>query len=147
MTHYVIASLLTFFTTLFLAAFVYFKHPKSLPNRLYALEELSAALWIFCYFKMITSPDVVSGLFWSRALHVGALFIPLLFLHFGMISLNLGQEKKKVIIAYYIFCFILLALLPTKLFVMDAAPKFSFRYFIVPGPLYHLFTLFLYTIP
>ena len=145
MTHYVIASLLTFFTTLFLAAFVYFKHTKSLPNWLFALEELSAAFWSFCYFKMITSLDVAAGLFWARALHAGALFIPLLFLHFGMVSLNLSQEKKKVIIVYYVICIILLALLPTKLFVLDAAPIFSFRHFIVPGPLYHLFTLYFFT--
>jgi signal transduction histidine kinase len=145
MTHYIIASLLTFFTTLFLAVFVYFKNPKSLINRLYALEEFSAAFWIFCYFKMITSANVATGLFWSRALHAGAVFIPLLFLHFGMILLNLSQEKRKIIVVYYIFCFILLALLPTKLFVLDAAPKFAFRYFIVPGPLYHLFTLYFFT--
>jgi len=145
MTHYIIASLLTFFTTLFLAVFVYLKNTKSPINRLYALEELSAAFWIFCYFKMIISANEVTGLFWARALHVGALFIPIFFLHFGMVLLDLNQEKRRIIITYYLVCFILLALLPTPLFVLAAAPKFSFRYFIVPGTLYHLFTLYFFT--
>jgi signal transduction histidine kinase len=145
MTHYIIASLLTFFTTLFLAVFVYLKNTKSPLNRLYALEELSAAVWIFCYFKMITSLDSGGGLFWSRALHVGALLIPLFFLHFSLFLLNKNQEKRKVIITYYLTCFILLALLPTRLFVLDATPKFTFGYFIVPGTFYHLFTLYFFT--
>ena len=142
MTHYIIASLLTCFTTFFLALVVFFKNKESPVNRVYAIYSLNLAFWSFSYFKMITAPDEVTGLFWSRALHIGAIFIPMLFLHFGMIFLNINREKRKIIIAGYLICFILLALLPTRLFVMDAVPKFSFHYFIVPGILYHLFSLF-----
>lgn len=144
MTHYIIASLLTFSTTLLLALFVYFKNKESSLNRVYAIYSLSMAVWSFSYFKMITSPDRVTGLLWSRALHIGALFIPILFLHFGMVLLDIHQKKRKIIISGYLISFILLALLPTPLFVVDAAPKFTFKYFIVPGILYHLFTGFFF---
>jgi len=144
MTHYIIASLLTFSTTLLLALFVYFKNKESSVNRVYAIYSLSMAVWSFSYFKMITSPDRVTGLLWSRALHIGALFIPILFLHFGMVLLDIHQKKRKIIISGYLISFMLLALLPTPLFVVDAAPKFTFKYFIVPGILYHLFTGFFF---
>jgi signal transduction histidine kinase len=61
-----------------------------------------------------------------------------------MVLLDIHQKKRKIIISGYLISFILLALLPTPLFVVDAAPKFTFKYFIVPGILYHLFTGFFF---
>ncbi len=142
--HYVISSLFIFILTLFLAFFIYFKNKKSIINRRYALYSLVMALWSFSYFRMIASATHAEGLFWARALHVPAIFIPVFFLHFGTALLKMSRQKKKIIISSYAFAFILLSVSFNPLFVKDAAPKFSFNYFIVTGPLYHAFTAFFF---
>jgi signal transduction histidine kinase len=143
MIYYIIAQLLNTFTTLVLGIFVYLKNRKSLVNKLFALNCLTIAIWAFSFAQMAAAQNETAGLFWSRALHVGAIFIPVFFLHFTCALLDIVHEKKRFIIAAYTVGFIMLAFVPTNLFVSHTVSVVGFKYFVGPAGLqYHLFPLF-----
>jgi signal transduction histidine kinase len=145
MIHYVTAQLLNTFTTLVLGIFVYLKNRRSLVNKMFALNCLTIAIWAFSFAQMALSKNEAEGLFWSRALHVGAIFIPVTFLHFTCALLNIVHEKRKILIAAYIISFSMLALVPTNLFVSHTVSAVGFKYFVGPAGLqYHLFPLFFF---
>jgi signal transduction histidine kinase len=143
MIYYIIAQLLNAFTTTVLGLFVYLKNRGNLANRLFALHGLAIAIWAFSFAQMAMAQNEAEGLFWSRALHVGAIFIPVFFLHFICALLNIVQEKRKILIAAYIIGFSMLAFVPTNLFVSHTVAVVGFKYFVGPAGLqYHLFPLF-----
>jgi len=82
MIYYSIAQLLNVFTILVVGLFVYFKNRRSVINRMFAFHSLAIAIWAFSFAQMAASQNEVEGLFWSRALHVGAILIPVFLLHF-----------------------------------------------------------------
>lgn len=145
MNNYIISSLATSFTTLALALFVFLKNKKRPLNRTFALYTVSIGVWSYGFYRMITASNIEQGLFWSRALHIGALFIPTLFLHFVLIMIERAKKQKKIIIATYIISFIFLLLCPTKFFVSTPVPKDVFRYFVNPGPLYWAYPAFFFS--
>jgi len=143
MIYYIIAQLLNTFTTIVLGLFIYLKNRGNLVNRMFALHCLTIAIWAFSFAKMAAAQNEVEGLFWSRALHVGAILIPVFFLHFTCALLNIVHEKRKIIIAAYIIGFSMLAFVPTNLFVSHTVSVVGFKYFVGPAGLqYHLFPLF-----
>jgi signal transduction histidine kinase len=145
MIYYVIAQLLNTFTTIVLGLFVYLKNRGNLVNRMFALHCLTIAIWAFSFAQMAVAQNAVEGLFWSRALHVGAIFIPVFLLHFICALLDIVHEKKKILVAAYIIGFSMLAFVPTNLFVSHTVAVVGFKYFVGPAGLqYHLFPLFFF---
>jgi signal transduction histidine kinase len=145
MIYYIIAQLLNAFTTTVLGLFVYLKNRKNLVNKMFALHALAIAIWAFSFAQMAMAQNETEGLFWSRALHVGAILIPVFFLHFICALLNIVHEKRKILIGAYIMGFSLLALVPTNLFVSHTVAVMGFKYFVGPAGLqYHLFPLFFF---
>jgi signal transduction histidine kinase len=143
MIYYSIAQLVNVFTILGVGLFVYLKNRRRLINKRFASHSLAIAIWSFSFAKMATSQNEAQGLFWSRALHVGAIFIPVFLLHFICTLLNIVQEKRKIIIAAYIIGFTMLAFVPTNLFVSHTVSVAGFQYFVGPaGIQYHFFPLF-----
>lgn len=145
MDHNVISSILTCFTCLSLSILAYLKKRKSPLNRIFALYSLSVAIWSFGFLKMITARNSEEGLFWARALHIGAIFIPMLYVHVACAFLNITHQKKRAILIGYTICFLLLSICFTPLFVSHAPARPHFRFFVGHGILYHLFTLFFFT--
>jgi signal transduction histidine kinase len=145
MINYIIAQLLNAFTTLVLGLFVYLKNTRSLVNKMFILHTLAIAIWAFSFAQMAAAQNEVAGLFWSRALHVGAILIPVFLLHFICAFLNIVYEKRKVLIGAYIISLIMLAFVPTNLFVSHTVAVVGFKYFVGPAGLqYHLFPLFFF---
>lgn len=139
LNHYAIAPLMTSFTTFLLAAFVYLKNRKGKTNRIFALYYLSITLWSFCQgllFYAQNPQDKAMALLWARLLHCGVFFIPTLFVHFVLIFLDEIKRRKNVVALGYLISFFLLVICPTKLFIKDMVPKFSFIYIVEPGALY-----------
>ena len=52
-------------------------------------------MWAFGFAMAITAPDKTMGLFWIRFLNVGAILIPLFFLHFVFSLLKIYWQKKS----------------------------------------------------
>lgn len=124
-----------------LGAVVYFKNRKREINIRYALFCFFVAFWSFCYFLWQIAQDRNLALFWARGLMVGAIFIPVCFLHFVLLLLDIYKTKKKIVnIGYLIFFFFLLVDL-TPWFVNDVKPKMFFRFWPEPGPLFGFFLL------
>lgn len=124
-----------------LGAVVYFKNRKREINIRYTLFCFFVAFWSFCYFLWQIAQDRDPALFWVRGLMVGAIFIPVCFLHFVLLLLDIYKTKKKIVnIGYLIFFFFLVADF-TPWFVSDVKPKLFFRFWPEPGPLFGFFLL------
>ena len=145
LTAYVIANIITAICNLSLAFFVYFKDKKNSVNINYFLLNTSVALWAFGFAMAITASDKTMGLFWIRFLNVGAILIPLFFLHFIFSLLKIYRQKKALVISTYIISFFFLILNFTPLFTQDVVPKMIFKSWAVPGPLYPLFIIMFFS--
>ena len=145
LTAYVIANIITALCNLSLAFFVYFKDKKNIVNINYFFSNLSIALWAFGFAMAITAPDKTMGLFWIRFLNVGAILIPLFFLHFVFSLLKIYRQKKALVISTYIISFFFFILNFTPLYTQDVVPKMIFKSWAVPGPLYPLFAIMFFS--
>ena len=125
-----------------IAAYVYLKDPRKLTNVTYALFAVSVCWWTACEAAAIVT-DAPRALWLWQLCHVGVIAIPIFFMHFVVSLLGPeAQRRKRPLLgwSYVIGCCFLL-LIRTPLFMPDAVPKFSFRSFINPGPLYPWFLL------
>ena len=139
---YIVTSLVTALSSLFLGCFVYRKDTKSLVNFTYLLMSLTISLWSFSLFICHTSPDIYQAFFWNKMVHFWTIFIPITFFHF--ILYHLGNVKKRINILYlgYVLAIIFALFLLSDLFIVELQPKFDFRIWPVPGVIYPFFLLF-----
>ncbi len=145
LTAYVIANIITAFCNLFLSIFVYFKDNKNIININYFLLNSSIALWAFGFAMAITAADKTTGLFWIRFLNIGAILIPLFFLHFIFSLLKIYWQKKALVITTSAINFLFLILNFTSFYTKDVAPKLIFRSWAIPGSLYPLFIVMFFS--
>lgn len=145
---YAFTGLINAITSTFLGFLVYSKNRKDKVNQSFALFCLSVAVWSYAYYFWPGAQEKAAVLFWFQVLHIGAIFIPICYLHFVLVWINLYQEKKRVLKLGYLVSFILCFFVFTPLFIKDMVPKFSFQYWAEPGILYHffLFIFFIYSI-
>jgi len=141
LNHYVIAFCVTALTHFILAVIIYAKGRQRLTNITYALYSVAISWWSIFEAVAITRTDAQAGLFWWRLNHVGVIFIPVFFVHFVISLLEPHQRirRRYVVRATYLFGVIALILNATPILIHEVVPKFSFRYFINPGLVYHIF--------
>ncbi len=140
--YYQIGSIVTAIISMSVGLLVYYRNKQNIINITWVFLSLSIAVWSFSTFMMTFSKDIIEGIFWSRALHLGAIFIPAFFIHFSAAILGLDSDKKKIIIFAYILSTILSIInLFTPLLISSAAHKLTFNYYPVAGRLYILFLL------
>ena len=87
--YYAISGLVNAIGSAFIGLFVYLGNRRNNINKIFGLLCLSIVLWSFPYYLWQISTTTESALFWSRLLMVGAIFIPITYLHFVLIFLNL----------------------------------------------------------
>jgi signal transduction histidine kinase len=138
MNIFALSGLINAISVSILGGFVYIKNKSSEINRRYALFCFFVAFWSYNYFFWQIAKDAKTALFFSRSLMAGAIFIPICFLHFVLILLNLVEQKKKnLIFGYFIFS-VFFILNFTHYFVKGVAPKLFFPFWpeagIVFGP-------------
>lgn len=125
-----------------LGLLVFLKNKKSLVNRAFAILCLADATWSFPYIFWPLAKTSQEALFWFQLLHIGASFTSIAYLHFASSWLDLYKNKIKKIVRWgYLlaFCFSLSVFSP--LFIKEMVPKFTMRFWAVPGPLYHFYLL------
>ncbi len=134
-------------TILFIAIglFVYVRDRKSLVHKTFFRFCLSVSAWTSCYVIWLSSSTYESALFWIRALHVGAVFIPVTYLHHVLTFLKWDKEKKMkfLIKGGYVLSFFLLSISFTPFFVKKIEPELFFPYWPRPGIFYHFFIFYL----
>jgi signal transduction histidine kinase len=109
---------------------------------------LSIGFWGFFLFLMFTSKKLSEGIIWSRALQIGAIFIPITFFHFVLALLDLEKEKRYILRFGYFISLLLLMLNFTPLFVKGASYKPLVKCFYPDaGPTYFLYILIYFIYP
>ena len=116
--------------------FIYLKNRRSSINKLWGFFSFTIAFWSFCYMFWQLSALRTSALFWCRSLMVGAIFIPVAFLHFLLVWLELYENKKKLLSFCYGISFVALVLNFTPYFVKDVRPILYFKYWPQAGVFY-----------
>ena len=138
--HFTFSGLLTSIATFLLGIIVLLGDRwKKRLYLIFALYSFSISLWSFCVSKF--TPDFQDPtLIWGRLLHLGAILIPVFFIHFIYIFLN--SKNKKILSIIYCFgsVFIILNLL-THLFIKGTTNKIYYR-FPTPSVTYPLFFSF-----
>jgi PAS domain S-box-containing protein len=145
MTYYSLSALINCLTSFVLGSYVLYKNRKAPLNIAFSFFVFSTGAWALCYFFWQLSLDGASALFWCRGLMVGAIFVPVSFFHFILILLRIYNEKKRLLFFSYLFSLVFLIANLTPLFVRDVVPRLGFRFWPVPGILFHpyLFVYFL----
>ncbi|MFH1361227.1 MAG: ATP-binding protein [bacterium] len=129
-----------------LAVFVFFKAPKQLLNRVFALYCLCVSWWSFFSILMINAPSEVSATFWDRLCLVGVVFIPSTFIHFNYILLGYLPRFRRFILTTYILSAFFFVANFFPLLVEHTSPKFGLNYYTDPGPFYLPFVVYFFTL-
>ncbi len=122
-----------------LGTYVLFKNPRPITNRLFAAFAYFAGLWGATYAMWVISKDMERALFWNRALMVGCVPIPSVFLHFVISFLGQNSKKRGIVFSSYIVSGLILIAVPTPFLVASVSPKAGFPYWANPGPLFSLY--------
>lgn len=126
-------------TSAILGLFVYYRNPKNIVNQTYAFFNLSVFFWAIGYIFWPLAADKATTLYWFRVLHIGAIFVPLTFFHFTISFL--GIKRKFLVKLGYILGIFFLVFDFNPLFIQDMRPVSIFKFWGVPGPLYHLYLI------
>jgi signal transduction histidine kinase len=143
--YYAITGLVNAIGSVLLGLFIYLKNRKDKINQTFGLLCLSIALWSFPYYIWQISNTERAAFFWSRALMVGAIFIPVTYLHFVFTFLETYRSKRKFLILSYILAFIFFGLNFTPLFVKNVVPELYFPFWPKPGIFLHPFLVMFFS--
>ena len=113
---------------------------KSRVNKIWLWFNLSATIWSFGYFAMISTSAKEVAWISQVIMHLAATLIPVLYLHFILEITKKITRHRKMLIFAYILSLVFLFLTPTRLFIQDVVPKYIFDFVVDAGPLYIFFT-------
>lgn len=123
-------------TAFLLGAYILSKNMRNVVNQTAFLLTTSTSVWSFGLASEVISLSMDSGLFWSRFLHSGVIFIPVTYFHFIAALLGIDKPKKRIIQAAYCAATLLFILNIKGFVVPSVSPKGFFNYYTNPGPLY-----------
>ena len=143
-THIGLSALLTSVTTAALGAFVLIKNSQSSLYRVFSLYSFSIALWSGFLALHVSTENRQFAIFTGKYLHVGAAFIPVMFVHF--VSEFFGDRKHLInsafLIVLYLIAGALIVLCVNGTLVSDVAPKYGIKYLMVANPGYIYLVMF-----
>jgi hypothetical protein len=118
-----------------------------LRNRLglfFAFFMLSGAVWSFGYGMWLLSTEGVDALWWVKVLTLGSLFIPVTYLHWVTIFLNVESQKKTVLFLSYVLSSVFLLTLLFNQLIVGLEEELLFPFWPQGGLLYGLYILLVY---
>lgn len=148
MNPFALSGLLAFISSFILGIFSLIKGKNAL-HKIWSAFNISAAIWGLGAFKFASTLDRDAVFFWIRFGHIGAILLPVLFVHFIFELLEI--HKKNILYLIYgiglIFSILNISdwLGITKSFIVNL--RYVFNSFYVdspPGPLYFLFVAFFF---
>ena len=118
------------------------RNPKSFTVQLWFLMSVAVGLWSFSLLLLLLNQTEQQGILYSKLLHVGASFTPILFCHFVLSFLYQLQKKKFFLLVGYILAtgFALLSL--TKAIILGVEPNAGFPFWVKVGSLYPLLLIY-----
>lgn len=142
MNFWAFSGLINCLISLVFGFFVYSRNRKDFLHQRWFCLSLTISFWSLGYFFWQISSEKALALFWCRFLMIGAIFIPVFFLHFLLVWLNLLQKKIKLLFACYLLSFLALILNTTPYFVKDVRTIIGFNFWPKAGIFYLPFLLF-----
>lgn len=142
--HIGFSAALTSITTAGLGLFVGLKNRRVVLYRVFAAYSGCIALWSALLAVHVFTGDRAVAEFTGRYLHLGAAFIPALFVHF--VKQFFADEQRSfdraVIFSLYLVAGILMLLCVNGTLVPGVAPKYGVKYLMIAGPGYIFLVLF-----
>lgn len=111
----------------------------------YLFLSIFMAVWLFGMGLTVISKNESTALFWTKFCFCGVVFLPVTYLHFCSILVNLAKEKAKIVKFGYIIAFSLLIVNLFGGLAFSAAPKFIFKYYSDPSPLHPVLMTYFFT--
>ena len=123
------------------ASFVLWKNPKSSVNVTWALMNIAIGIWAAGTALYWFETDYRHALLFCRISLYAAAFIPVFFAHFCLRLIGRSLVTSPLVVAGYIFGFLLAGFFLTPLFVPSISPALLFLHYTNPGPLFIAFTI------
>lgn len=139
MIYFSVTGAINALTAAMLGWFVYTRDRASIIHRTYALFNLAVFFWSFGYIFWPLTKTKADTLYWFRILHIGAIFIPVSFLHFATAFLEIN--RKKVVAFGYLLSLFFASFVFSPLYIKDMRPVSIFPWWGVPGILYYFFLM------
>ncbi|MFC1756456.1 ATP-binding protein [Patescibacteria group bacterium] len=124
--------------SLLIGLFVLLKSNKSQVNKIFALYSFSIAVWAIFQLIANTSNDHSTAYFLEKITISVVWFIPTFFVHFTILFLELRNKKLLVHIGYGISAVLAFVSIVTSKVVAGTTAILFLKYWIVPGPVYHI---------
>jgi len=138
---FAIACLINLVSSVSLGFFVYLSNRRARLNVVWCIFELTIALWSLGLYLVCISQNISLALVGDRILYMGAIFIPVVFLHFVYILVD-GKKFVQQMIKYgYLLGSIFFIFNFTCLFRSGFKAQTGFAYWMVPGPVYYVYVL------
>lgn len=127
--------------------FAYTRDPKKISNQLFGLLSISFAVWSFSWFLMLVfSENDSTALVWAKALSLGAIWIPILYVHWLFSLLGIHRHRKIILSVGYLNAALFSVLNFTPQFISGVHPIFFFPVWPEPGTLYKWYIILGYFI-
>src|SRR2546426_4734792 len=141
MSLFSLSCILTGIVSLFFGLFVVANRPQAKVNRLWGLVSLSVALWSTGLGLVTNTTDYHDAVTWLRVHHLGAILIPVFFLHFVFALIK--KEQVFVLRGTYGLAAVMVILsFAGKL--ADIVPKASFAFYTEPLEFYPAYVMFFF---
>ncbi len=140
------SGLVNFLVAVSLGGLVAFKNWKEPVNRLFFYMIVAFAVWSFSYWRWLSADNSDIALFWVHLLSIGSLFIPVFFFHWVIrITNNLSRYRAMLYVSYFV-SMVTLYFSFSPLYIIGVSEKLFFPYWPIPGVLYTIYLVLLYTL-
>ena len=126
-----------------LGLFVFLRDKKNETFSAYFRHAIAIGAWSIGYYFWPTASDKTVALNIFRYLHLGAAFVSITYYHFIVAWAGEVDKRRISLKIGYILAIIFCISVPTRFFIYGVEPRFIFKFWGIPGPMYHLFLLFL----
>lgn len=140
--HFIISAYCTFFTTLVLAFFVLGRDASKKLYQTFFLYNLSIAVWSFAVSRFSPELSPAAAFYWGKILHLGAIMIPVFFVHFIFDLLGVAEKEKFKLAAVYLFAGVLQVLNLFSPWLTSGTTYRDLYAYPTPGATYPLFFMF-----
>lgn len=137
MNIFAVGAFITGILIFFLGIFVYFKNRKRLENRIFGLMSLSLTVWSINFALWQMAEDKTTAFLFVRLLMIGAIFIPVFYIHYIFSLLELVQKRIIFLAVGYTLTLILVCFSFTSFIIKDLRPLLGFSHWPEGGILFH----------
>jgi signal transduction histidine kinase len=141
MSLFSLSCILTGIVSLLFGLFVVANHPQAKVNRLWGFVSLSVALWSIGLGLVTNTADYADAVSWLRVHYLGAILIPVFFLHFVFALL---KKKHPFILRGVYGLAVVMVILSFAGKLADIAPKASFAFYTKPLEFYPAYVMFFF---